>query len=171
MPGFTINGYGDGASPNVKPYYKYTWELLQVVGTTIGPQSSLPLIYVKEASLPKWTIGKEEVQGASIKYKFAKDISWEDIKIVWYDTVGLQEVMEDWRSLVWTPESGMGVAGKYKNDSKLRSFTFDFANPREWILRNSWPSAVSSTTLTYAESDISVVDVTITYDWAEISKK
>lgn len=169
MPGFSVNSIGIGPTANVRPYYKYTWELITIFGETIGSTPNgdkLPLIYIKEASLPSYDIEKEEVQGASLTYKFAKSIKWNDIKLIWYDTVGMAKKLRDWRSNVWTPEDGFKAPAEYKRNSILKSMTYDWNEPNNWSLINCWPQSIKAGDLTYAESEIKVIDLNLTYDWA-----
>lgn len=172
MPGFVVNGFGRGAPSSVKPYYKYTWEILHLFGEGVGPNppaERLPLIYAKDASLPSWGFDKEEVQGSSSTYKFAKSIKWDDIKISWYDTSGLSDKVRAWRRLVWTPEGGLTSPDSYKRTSILRVYTFAWTLPVTWTMYNSWPMTVKTGDLTYTESNVKLVEVTLSYDWAEES--
>lgn len=170
MPGFMVNGLGKGAPATVNPYYKYTWDIQQFYGDGIGqapPAERLPLIYLKESSLPSWDFDKEEVQGASLIYKFAKSIKWNDVKVTWYDTVGLADIIRKWRRNIWTANDGMTDPDVYKKLSIIRSLTYSWESPVVWTLYNSWPGSVKVGDLTYTDSDVKVVEVTLVYDWAE----
>lgn len=165
MPGFTVNGHGSGAAAAVRPYYKYTWELDYLFSSRYLGTTS-PLIYAINATLPTWVFDKDEAPGASIKYKQAKNISWNPIKISWYEVVGLASILKKWRELVWTPEEGLKDPSIYKQPSSLRSLTFNWQKPVVWQLHNSWPQEVNSGDLSYSDSDMKVVTVTVEYDWA-----
>lgn len=170
MPGFVVNGFGLGASPNVNPYYSYTWELEEFYGDTIGrnPAGPLaPLIYIKDMTLPSWEFTKIEARGGSLVYKFADSIKWNDVKLVWYDTLGLAAKIQQWREAIWTSTKGLQPANNYKQQSLLRSLTFSWRNPIGWKLINSWPASVKQSDLTYTESSIKLTEVMLTYDWAE----
>lgn len=170
MPGFTINGFGAGAPANdIRPHYKYTWDipsLFESGVTTRVTAGRRPLIYAIDAGTPSWDFDKDEVQGSSLKYKYAKAVIWNDIKITWYDTTGLAEIIRDWRRMVWTPETGLKLPNEYKKESILRSLTFDWEDPVIWTLKNSWPQAVKTGDLSYTTSEVKIVDVTVAYDWA-----
>lgn len=163
MPGFKVSGLGEPADSRIIPYYKYTWEIDKLFDDVVDG----PLIYLKEASTPSWTIEKEEVMGASLKYKFAKSIAFDDIKVSWYDTDGLAEIIRGWRRRVWTPEEGFKNPAEYKRLSVIRPMTYDLTGDVVWTLHNSWPQAVRCGDLTYSDSDVKLVEVTISYDWAE----
>ncbi len=165
MPGFNVNGVGFGAPSDVQPYYKYTWEIDNFYGEN-APSTS-PLIFVKDVSLPVWEIERERHIGASLEYKFAKSISFQDAKIVWYDTVGLAEKVRRWRTSVWTPEGGLKPPAEYKKQSVIRSMNFAWEKTVAWRYKNSWPCRVDVGTLTYTDSEVKLVEVTLSYDWAE----
>ena len=165
MPGFIVDGIGSGApGNNIETYYTYTWDIQSIFG---GSTSKPPLIYLKEMGLPTFSVGQERVKGTSLNYKYASDITWEDVKVTWYDTKGMLAVIKDWRKSVWTEETGIQPPNQYKKESWLRTFLPDASEINGWKLINSWPSSIRHGDLTYAQSDIKVVDVTISYDWAE----
>jgi hypothetical protein len=163
MPGFIVNGLGAGANSTPKPLYSYTWELGIIQGIS---SLSGALIYAKTASLPSWSFEIEKNQGASLDYKYASKIVWEDIRISWYDVDGLTQIMKRWRDSVWTPSTGIKPASQYKADSWLTHFTYDLSVARPWHIMNGWPKAVKSSELTYTDSDFHFIDVTFTYDAA-----
>lgn len=165
MPGFIVNGVGQGAPATVKPYYKYTWEVTNFYGD--GIQNGSPLVYLKEAGTPSWDFDREEIQGASLVYKFAKSIKWNDVKFTWYDTVGLHTKIKSWRESVWKADTGLLNPDDYKKTSILKSLTFSWEEPVTWTMYNSWPAAVKVGDLTYTDSDVKQVEVTLSYDWAE----
>lgn len=165
MPGFIVEDIGYGApGGDIKTYYTYTWDILTVLGDrTTYP----PLIYLKEMGLPTFSVGQERVKGASLNYKFASDVTWEDVKVTWYDTSGMLKVIQKWRESVWTEEGGLQPPKEYKKESWLRTFLPDASEINGWKLINSWPSTIRHGDLTYTQSDVKVVDVVISYDWAE----
>lgn len=171
-----VNGAGGGFSKKQNSrqeyYYNYFWEIENLFA---GPPDELPadwtnptspLIGVKDTSLPTFTVNKETYNGASLEYKFAKGVTWEDIKIVWYDSIGLLKVMKDWRGNVWSPECGLAEANHYKRRSTLNYFLPTGKMVNNWTLHNSWPSQIRHGDLTYTSSDVKIIEVTVTYDWA-----
>jgi hypothetical protein len=133
-----------------------------------------PLIHAKDMTLPTFSVNKEMVPGASLQYKYAKDVTWDDVKITWYDTYGLLKIIRYWRRLVWTSTKGLGPADEYKRISRLVHYLphnepLDAPGEVEYTLVGSWPSIIRYGDLTYVNSDIKLVEVTLTYDWAEES--
>ena len=170
MPGFSI---GDAsairgltlADPNEKYYYSYTWLIEQVFGTSDDLK-----INAKDATLPSINFSKEVVQGASLEYSYAKSVNWDDIRVTWYDTRGLLALIEDWRDRVWTAKQGLAPAGKYKRNTAITQYISEEGeggpSAVTHVMHNSWPSIIRYGDITYASSDVKMVEVTITYDWS-----
>lgn len=176
MPGFVIGNVGGGFSKKQSSkqeyYYNYFWEITNLFAGNPGESPAdwtsptSPLIALKDCSLPTFTVNKESYNGASLEYKFAKSVTWEDIKVSWYDSVGLLNVMKDWRKNVWSPECGLADANHYKRQSTLTYMLPTGEKVNTWVLHNSWPSQIRHGDLTYTSSDVKIVEVTVTYDWA-----
>lgn len=169
MPGFKVHGDfgGNRNAPEAKLdyYYNYFWEIDSLFETNFDAGSAL--ISLRDAGTPTFTVNKETYQGASLEYKFAKSVIWDDIKVSWYDTDGLVDAIEQWRQTVWSPGCGLRQASEYKKESRITSFLPTGKSDVAWLLRNSWPSQIKYGDLTYTTSDIKIVEVTVTYDWAE----
>jgi len=171
MPGFQVNGLGGiaGGTPgpqSTREYlYSYTWEVLEVVGNF----DNLVVTSVKDITLPTFSVGVENYQGASLEYKFAKSVSYEDIKITFYDSQGLLPTFKEWRESVWTSGDGLKPADEYKKNSRINCFDSTWQLDQTYQLIGSWPSTIRYGDLTYTKSDVKIVEITITYDWAEES--
>ena len=167
MPGFLIGiepGEQGVAVPN-EPVYSYTWQIDQLMGINAR---NFPLIYVKDCTLPDYTFEQEEGPGSSLKYKYAKGISWSDVKMTFYEVKGTVAKLEELKRKIWTPEGGLGIAVDYKFESAITQFTADdFHVSQRLILKGSWLKGLSYSNLTYTNSDVHNVTATIAYDWAE----
>ncbi len=172
MPGFMVEADYGGmpgkpiTRTKLQFYYNYTWDISSLFGTT-GYTSLQPVICLRDATLPSFTVNKETKQGASLEYKFAKSVTWDDIKVSWYDSEGMLQIVRTWRQSVWTPEAGLKMAAEYKQPSVINSFLPTGGMENRWELHNSWPSQIKYGDLTYTSSEVKLVDVVITYDWAE----
>lgn len=177
MPGFQINqNLGNNprgaAQTTAEYYYTYTWEVENIFDEFTTDARDV-LIHAKDMTLPAFVVGKETLIGSALEYKFAKNVSFDDVKITWYDTVGLIEIMKRWRRSVWTQEDGLSAAGVYKKRTFQRQYigdtngTIDDARDVRYRLEGSWPSVIRHGDLTYTNSDVKIVEVTVTYDWAE----
>lgn len=174
MPGFAIQGLGGGGgvgrsgglSGRREYYYNYFWEIENLFETKNFTKYE-ELISLKEMTLPSFSVNKDTYIGASLEYKFAKSVTWEDVKVTWYDSKRLLSHVKEWRKAVWTAEGGLQMPGEYKKESILHTFLPTGKSENTWTLYNSWPSQIRYGDLTYTSSDVKLVEVTITYDWAE----
>lgn len=170
MPGFIINNYGghrNTSSPATQEYYyTYTWEIENIFG-----DNNDVLVNAKDLTFPTFNVAKEVVKGASLEYKFAKSVNWDDVKITWYDTKGLIDVIKRWRETVWSIDGGLQSAASYKRDSVVTQYLPHAESLSDvgvrYRLYNSWPSIIRYGNVTYTDSDVKVVEVTLTYDFAE----
>lgn len=174
MPGFAIQGIdgqfggraGAGAGvPGTQEYlYTYTWEIFQIFEN----YDNL-LINAKDITTPTFTVGIETQQGASLEYKFAKNVSYDDVKVTFYDVVGMIGIFKQWRESVWTNQGGLKTAEQYKKVSSLAVMPpdWDILKGELWSLTGSWPSTIRHGELTYTSSDVKIVEITVTYDYAE----
>ena len=170
MPGFIVNGQGvlpvvgNGAPDNTEYYYTYTWEIENFYEFHY---SNIGIMHCKTMTLPTFNVAQETVMGASLEYKFAKSVNWADVKVAWYDTSGFLDTMKKWRKTVWSPKHGFAAVNTYKKESQFRTFLPDGEVAQTFRLINSWPSVIKYGDLTYTSSDVKMVEVTLTYDWAE----
>lgn len=168
MPGFSVSGVGQGPSNQVRPYYTYTWEI-----QTLFEENGLTgaLIFAKELTPPSFVPKREELESASLVYKYAAQANWDDVRITFYDIPQngqrLADTLRQWRRTVWTPEEGIGLADDYKKDSAISIFNMDRSDEYTWMLHGSWPAQVRESDLTYTGSDVKSVEVIVAYDWAE----
>jgi hypothetical protein len=170
MPGFAVGQNFGGmagmrtATATQEYLYTYTWEIFELFET----QEPL-LVHAKELTTPTFSVGIEMQQGASLEYKFAKSVSYDDVKVTFYDTVGLIRILKGWRQRVWTAAEGLKLAERYKRNSRLLIYppTWEEDKATNWKLIGSWPSVIRHGELTYTSSDVKIVEVTVTYDWAE----
>jgi len=172
MPGFMIDRFG-GERIHTQPlggkrqyYYNYFWEIEDLFETKLFSTTDA-LISLKDVTLPTFTVSKETYVGSTLEYKFAKNVTWEDIKVSWYDSEGLLPFVKGWRESVWTPNTGLQMSNEYKKISIIHHFLPTGKRNNKWRLINSWPSQIRNGELTYTSSEIKLVEVTITYDWAE----
>jgi len=140
MAGFIVNGHGSPVNSVVDIYYTYTWEapILMELDGTKGP----------------------------LVYKYAKSVSFDDVRLTWYDTVGLFAQLSRWRDSVWSETEGLRPAQEYKKNTVLMSYLPSGKRKQGWRLAGSWPSQIRYGELTYVNSDAKIVELTLTYDWA-----
>ena len=126
------------------------------------------------------------MDGSSLVYKYAGMVTWEDIRITFYDTaaggyiptsgvpgsaqIKTSTVLKNWRENVWSSKTGLQSPSDYKKWSTISIYTLDWSIRSIWTLHGSWPSVVKEGDLTYTSTDIKVIEVTISYDWAELDE-
>jgi hypothetical protein len=188
MPGFRIRDVGstedDAVNHRTEVYYKYTFKvdfnrILKGRTGAVGFPARVANfndpnagVMVKDVVLPNFTVNKGTVKGAALEYKHAKSVTYDDVKVSWYDTEELLSTILLWRSTVWSPQLGLSATNEYKAISVIEQYLPSdglTAPTREYKLINSWPSVIKHGELTYTDSEVNLVEVTLTYDWAEIT--
>lgn len=170
MPGFkiptpsgTIGSHGIEVPSNASYYYSYTWQIFQLFNQSTNGKAT---VHLRDTTLPTFTANQDTYLGSSLEYKWAKSVTWDDIKVTWYDTIGLASIMREWRDSVWRENDGLQVASVYKKRSQIDVYTPDGMGIVTWCLIGSWPKIIKQGELTYTESNVKLVEVTVTYDWA-----
>ena len=170
MPGFQVApNLGDpvGAT-DLRPFYSYTWRIPHLFGEA---GDAGVLIYAKDCTLPTFATGREEVEGASVIYKYASMVNWEDVRLTFYDIPNSDQTLaaklKEWRDRVWTAEEGLGFADNYKQETNIEVFNLDTTVAYMWNLYGSWPQTIRDGELTYTRSDMKLVEVVVVYDWAQ----
>lgn len=175
MPGFAINGLNTEDSRLVPTqqdvYLSYCWEIPLIMGETAkktdqNGTGEKALLMLKDATLPTFTVTKDTYLGGSIEYKYAKSVIWDDIKVTWYDTLNMINMIRKWRESVWTEEDGLKAAASYKKDTELNVFLPNGQGFYKYFLTGSWPSQIRSGDLTYTSTEAKIVEVSVSYDWA-----
>jgi len=169
MPGFTINGFGNQREipNNLETARNYRWYIRK-----LGPITSMrSLIVAKECTLPRWEPQKQEIE-ASLKYKYAKSINWSDVIISFYDTFTdpILDQLNKWRDKVYTNNAGVKKhgGGGYKDDTVILQLDGSGNEIREITLKGSWPLSIDQGKLSMADNNITLVEVTLSIDYAEI---
>lgn len=167
MPGFNIGPIKGGFGlPSARPYMSYAWELEQL----FGKEYTIPAL---RCTLPTFTARPEQISGSALVYKFAGEVVWEDVRLSFYSYPSsnpdsdLVRVLQSWRDRIWTPEKGLQSADKYKRTSRIKILNNTHEFEYYWRLVGSWPQTIRDGELDYATSDVKIVEVVVSYDWAE----
>jgi hypothetical protein len=161
MPGFKILKDQQGNKSTVKKAaFTYTWEMTKFQG--INPL----FFYLKEAEIPSFDLSTEKVETANATYEFANGIKWNDIKIVFYDTKDTVDRLMELTESVWSADNGLRSASDYMSDSIIKVYYQDGSLAHRWVLYNSWIKKVAYSKLTYEDTGVNNITVTLSYSWA-----
>lgn len=141
---FELEIYGIPGAENIK----------LAVDSAFIPLSTNEVITVNYLGEERKVAGKAKFAGGSI---VVKDFVDEDIA----------GNLQAWRDLVYDPQSGaIGRATQYKKQGNLILFAPDFSGSRSFKLEGVWPSGLSASNLSYANSGVVNVTLAITFDRA-----
>jgi hypothetical protein len=180
MPGFIIGesteaGKGFSflrlSSPKREYYTNFFWDVTSILDFELTNQKGYEhLLALKECKLPNVSIEEEKIMGSFSDYKFAKKVSYDDVSITWYDSVGMLVAVNYWMSLMFNETSGIGFAEDYKRSTKIRSYASDGSMGQTYELVQSWPKSVKFSDLSYTSSDIKTVELTLSYDYSILTQ-
>lgn len=168
MPGFNINSQDPSeppGTPRTDIHRAHRWQVLQLGDVALGGQGRSTLLYARSLTLPGFTVEEEVVNGAALKYKFAKMVNWEDVSIEFYDVYGVFETLVKWQNQVYTPEGGISPAGNYKKTSSFTLTDGEGSPVRPFTLHGSWPKQLSHSPLSYESSELKLVSLVLSYDF------
>lgn len=174
MPGFNINSntqQGPEASIFIESQRNHRWRIISLGadGATGGVIGRDALVYAKSLQLPEFNVEEEIVPGSAIKYKFAKFVNWGDVVVSFYDVSGVYAGLIKWQNLVYTDTAGIGIADNYKKQSRFQQTNGAGQDSGPlYRLIGSWPKIISHSTLSYEDSELKLINLTLSYDWADI---
>lgn len=166
MPGFFIPGGDSGsesplgkASATQEAHRVHRWRIDQLGPL---PADKLSCIYAKSLRLPEITFDEEALQtGSSIIYKFAKYVRCDDIVVTIYDVIGAyQAEIAKWRDQVWDAANGTKMANDYM-DTCVFVVGDPYTNGYKIIAYNCWPKRISHGDLSYENSAIKTIELTL----------
>jgi len=165
MPGFKINGEGEAPINTSEYLWQHRW-LIENLGYHVDQDGAF---VAKEVALPDLRMERQEILGGLVWYKFAKAVKFDDATITFYDDSKVSNKIDEWRKEIYTEDDGILQHTQYKQDSSILLLDGEGNTVKRIVLKNSWPANISQGRLTYTESDLKVVIVTLAFDWAEIS--
>jgi hypothetical protein len=171
MPGFNIQGSGTGSNPNHKVEFHrvHRW-IIEDLGTASGGD---PLrLYAQSVQLPSLTFDEEKIKsGASITYKIAKKANWQDFTIKFYDVYGLYKLFDTWQKRIWNQDTGIGRADQYKRSVILLLTDGEGNEKQKYTAFGAYPKSITHGDLSYASSEVKLLTVTYSYDFATVEFK
>lgn len=186
MPGFAIGGNGSGPNNTDQFHRVHRWRVasLGIPSSAVSASGSLggtrtrsgagggvdnrPISYVKSLQLPSLSFEEEKVMGSSIYYKFAKSAVWEDVTVKFYDVYRQYEDLRTWQRAIWLPETGLQPANVYKGMPVFELIDHQGRTVQRFELINAYPKKVDHGDLTMTSSEIKIISVVFSFDWANI---
>ena len=177
MPGFNLPTKGpDGISqgqdptknpnPNIEFHRAHRWIIVDL--GLPGPPV-VERLYAKSIQLPSLTFDEEAIKsGAAIDYKIAKKAKWQDMTIKFYDVYGLYEHFRKWQERIWSPAAGIGAANEYKRRVELMLTDGEGEEKQLYTAYGAYPKSVTHGELSYDSSEVKLLTVTYSYDFATI---
>lgn len=170
MPGFKIGGSsknGPDASPKVDYYRDHRFKLTNFLG--MKPSVENGFISVKEIVVPDETYEQLKINTSSAQYNFAKKVTFSDLKLSFYANKMLRKELINLKKKVWTPDTGIGDYGEYKDTVKIIMTDGSGAQVCAFSYKNAAISMLLWGTLSYTSSEIKSVTVSISFDYVESS--
>jgi hypothetical protein len=169
MPGFVVGGDGDGPS-GVAEYHRSHRFRIKKLGPIIFKSNQL--FYAKSVQLPNISFDVEIINtGSSIPYKFPKAMQQDDIVVEFYDVIGIYEKLMTWQDKIWDSEKGIRPA-----DDFMDTCEFELGNDQPgkniegYTIKcyNCWPKKIDHSPLTYENSNIKSITLTIVCTHTEV---
>lgn len=143
------------------------------IGATSAPgqesNDDVLALALQQFPLPKVTSGIIEHGYINEKRKFAGNPTYDDLSVVYVDTVdtGVAKTLWEWRLQVHDPVTGKtGLAKNYKKKGWVTMFDPSGEQEREYELVGVWPSAMDPGDIDLAGEDSVKITMTLTIDKA-----
>lgn len=184
MPGFIINNSGGVADPNPANHTdwlrNHRFSLLNFFGQ-LPPTANKEFLMLKDVTLPDKTISELAIKTPGTTYKFAKQVSYTDLKMTFYGSAALLTKCLQLGDKAHDLTSGIGDFDDYKGQvTFMINEDGEAVDPKTTIgggnqtgikydYHGAWISNVNHGQLTYTSSDIKSITVTIKFDFFEVT--
>ena len=167
MPGFNITARDTNGINNKSEFHRNHRWIIEELGTPTGAPDER--LYAKSVQLPSLTFVEEKIKsGATVEYKIAKKANWQDFTIKFYDVHGLYKHYKKWQDKIWSPSQGIGLATEYKSRVILALTNGEGEVMQRYTAIGAYPKSVTHGELSYENSDVKLLTVAYSYDWATI---
>jgi hypothetical protein len=140
----------------------------------------LPRFVVASAKKPSLTVEMAEVSYLNHTFKYPGRVKWQDISMTFYDPINpdvaktLYKQLKDsgyfWPS---SPDLLQTVSKEAVTTAigevKITQLDHAGTGVETWTLKNAWFSALNFGSLDYKSNEVITIEMTLVYDWAEIS--
>jgi hypothetical protein len=172
MPGFSLEqGVTTTPNNNAEFYRNHRWRIVSTgIPPTVAVDPTRERVYAKSVQLPSVTFEEEKLKtGSAINYKIAKGANWQDFTIKFYDVYGLYDVYKQWQDAIWNQTEGIRPPSDYKGQPII-ALTDHAGDARQtYTAFGAYPKSITHGDLSYENSEVKLLTVTYTYDYAEIT--
>jgi hypothetical protein len=163
---------GIGPSNTTETLRNHRWLITQ-----LGPTKGLAIL-AKDLQLPDLSILQQEIMPGQNTYKYAKGTKWSDIQVVFYDDGKILEQINNWRARIYSAGTGIkshALSFGYKQTCVFhllsgctKTTESGINSVNVIILIGAWPSNISLGRLSYTDSKIKEITLTLSYDYAQL---
>ena len=153
----------------------YSWEPKkqhQFILAIDGPDVSIPSYLIKASAKPSFTNGEVALDYINVQRYVKGKTVWNTIALTLYDAIvpsGAQEVMK-WARLHHESATGRdGYSDYYKKNIRIQQLSPLGEVIEEWKLIGAWINESNFGALDWSTEDVVNIEMTIRYDWAELS--
>ena len=151
-------------SPNRDPKRAYRF-LVNLAAFDGGAQW-----YAKSASKPKFTVSNTEHKYINHTFNYPGRVTWDPVTITIVDPVDPNAARQAAELL---QASGYYIPGN--ENAAITTINKKDATEddvlEKWILNNAWVESVNFSDLDYDQDELSTIELTIRYDWAELETR
>jgi hypothetical protein len=162
MPGFKIDGKGDGPDATAEVYRAHRFELKTFLGK---PGNKAPWNTLKDADLPDKALEELQIKTIGATYRFAKQISYSDLKLTFYTPSKLIPEIEELFDKAHDTDEGLKDFDKYVGEIVLQLYSGE--ETIDYTFKNAFISNITNGQLSYGSSDLKLITVTIKFSWYE----
>ncbi len=167
MPGFMIDGQGGkvSASPDSDMMRDHRFKLVTLMG---DDATNLPLALIKDVDLPEKTIEVLEIKCPGTTYKFAKSVTYGDLKLTFYGTKDLIEKIKSYEEEVHTKDEGVKDFNGYQKDIEFQMYDGEESPLVNFKFKDCWLAGSSWGNVSYGSSEIKMITLVFKCNYYEI---
>ncbi len=155
--------------------HAYSWEpkkAHQFILSIDGPGVTIPSFLVKASAKPSFTNGEIALDYINVQRYVKGKTVWNTIALTLYDAIipsGASAVME-WARLHHESATGRdGYSSYYKKNVRLQQLSPLGEVIEQWLLTGAFITESNFGSLDWSTEDTVNIELTIRYDWAELS--
>ena len=164
-----LNQLGDNTDLIIKRKFRWTWTCDTCAGT-------IPMYYLKASARPEVSLDETQIDFLNGRMWIPGKASWAELPVTFIDVTAADfSPLWGWLSSVYEFTTNPATPSPYTNlrmNSKLSEYSgtvfitlFDgCGNALElWTLNNCWPKSYKFGDLSYAESEVCTIEVSLRY--------